>query len=1437
MSETDEFEFTGNLGYNGLDVALNYFTNQPDISTISNSDLTVIFKSLTKKDPKTKEKALNDLLSFVNEQNLNEFDEATLDCWVQLYPKVAIDNSKTVRSLTHQIQGNLLKTIGSKTYGRYLKTTMPIWVMGIFDPDKTVSSTASSVLLENFQGDSTKTEKIWNIFEDQILNLIGSVTIVETPETLSDPRYTTESEIQIKYDRVLNIALQILMKIINNKSEKSEEMSTILKSDSIWDSLTTSVEEETMNLGLFKTILSLILRLFNDEEDSLNIKSLYKTISKSVLKIKFNKSKPSLIYSFVIIPFWQVLIQLTRFGSINKLKKSFWDFSSKSQSRLHHYFELGPCDSDPKYYEVVYSLFNEFKSNGIAVVEFSNEKDSDFYVNTLLGQYDKIRDKFKPACLTCIFKFITFFDSDELSTVIDKVLNNLSKIRISSVKKDILIQFSKFDDSDKLSQAFEKLNDKIQEAPDKYSEPYLHTYFDILKTMGFEENIDDIVDIILTNFENEEIEKSIASNYVLAYLEIMKKPAPRMKDFIDQIAIQPNDEVSFRIIKILNQENLLDSKDLSHIINTAFSQLSINNDKDSFISKTEVEINKEKYPEIYRYVQENSANVLDVSYLKKIINSKDKEALNTIISNLDSESTKVFVATMTDHLPLIIDLNLNKILQYAWNNVDDSKPFLNSLQYEEIYLSSLMQYLKSRDMQTNMNTLVNFVKDGPMPTELFHQTFTSLINPLKPSEIAISNALESSIYICDYQSGQFEETVLVLTKFLCTLDSSDEKLQTLLSIGKEYVDDYVFTQKLDPSIEEKLQEISSPSLEISISTIIDSKHPLIELANGNDLMSFYAARVLTKHIENVAEEMSLSQFESININYNQLVKTPMKFVAVINGFKIFLASKSLDRIRNYVFSEILVVRKEDDILNLGLKWITLIIPFMSGESTESDLFPAVKLSMVLKQLDNWFDSSISYDAEFIDMRIQVLRFLALLPKFQTNLSDTYYDLVNKILSDNFDMADDRIDLKYYTLKAYTTLFNQLDNLENQDERLLELFTQSTNSNSRMSFVVKQVLKRALIQSKFSIKTLKSNQDQIFKLFSQTPSITIQRLCTYYSSQIYQLEKDDFVVEYQLSKDGNKKAELPSDLMNIIVQFKVEENFDLSRYMLAWFMVSSFFKDVTISIRNDYLNQILEHKDFQTLLYFIFEHLDIDNKFMSLTTFEEYSSYNILETDNNEFEYNLKLIGLNIYYKFLRYAGFQVQMWYKEIRDKQLQMKIEKLTSQYLSPPIINEVLESVNNEKDKLQGKEDNLTIKVNFVSNEIKTTYIVDEQKLEMVIKIPVLYPLENVTFDGPSRFGVKENRWKAWLLASQKIISLQNGSIIDSIELFCKNINLHFSGFEDCAICYSILHQDLSLPSKTCQTCSNKFHAACLYKWFKSSGNSTCPLCRSAFNFKYRN
>lgn len=58
-----------------------------------------------------------------------------------------------------------------------------------------------------------------------------------------------------------------------------------------------------------------------------------------------------------------------------------------------------------------------------------------------------------------------------------------------------------------------------------------------------------------------------------------------------------------------------------------------------------------------------------------------------------------------------------------------------------------------------------------------------------------------------------------------------------------------------------------------------------------------------------------------------------------------------------------------------------------------------------------------------------------------------------------------------------------------------------------------------------------------------------------------------------------------------------------------------------------------------------------------------------------------------------------------------------------------------------------------------------------------------------------------------------LQNGSLHDGLQLWKANLDKHFSGVQDCMICFSIIHTaNYSLPKLRCKTCQNKFHSACL-------------------------
>ncbi|RKP18497.1 E3 ubiquitin-protein ligase listerin-like protein, partial [Rozella allomycis CSF55] len=132
----------------------------------------------------------------------------------------------------------------------------------------------------------------------------------------------------------------------------------------------------------------------------------------------------------------------------------------------------------------------------------------------------------------------------------------------------------------------------------------------------------------------------------------------------------------------------------------------------------------------------------------------------------------------------------------------------------------------------------------------------------------------------------------------------------------------------------------------------------------------------------------------------------------------------------------------------------------------------------------------------------------------------------------------------------------------------------------------------------------------------------------------------------------------------------------------------------------------------------------------------------------------------------------------------------------------------------------------------QVVAKYTIDDVSMEIQVNIPLIYPLRQVTVEGGKRAGVNEGKWRQWLLVSQTAITSQNLSILDALLLWKNNADKRFEGIDDCPICYSVIHiTDKSLPSQMCKTCKNKFHGPCLFKWFKSSAQSSCPLCRSLF------
>jgi hypothetical protein len=216
---------------------LSYLTPPPDLKAVSDPNIVVAFKGLSKKDATTKSKALEDLRAFVQSppESQQEIDGAILDTWVrqcnfnsslailtysqvQFYPKLAIDNSRRVRELAHQVQQHMT-TADKKRMQKLMPDIVATWLAGLSDRDRAVSKAARDGLTA-FLNTDDKVLICWKVFQPQILDYARSA-LDETPQSLCDDRSMSPDEMQETYLRVVGVSVSLVESLLTqmNKSD------------------------------------------------------------------------------------------------------------------------------------------------------------------------------------------------------------------------------------------------------------------------------------------------------------------------------------------------------------------------------------------------------------------------------------------------------------------------------------------------------------------------------------------------------------------------------------------------------------------------------------------------------------------------------------------------------------------------------------------------------------------------------------------------------------------------------------------------------------------------------------------------------------------------------------------------------------------------------------------------------------------------------------------------------------------------------------------------------------------------------------------------------------------------------------------------------------------------------------------------------------------
>ncbi|GAM85717.1 hypothetical protein ANO11243_037250 [Dothideomycetidae sp. 11243] len=381
---------------------------------------------------------------------------------------------------------------------------------------------------------------------------------------------------------------------------------------------------------------------------------------------------------------------------------------------------------------------------------------------------------------------------------------------------------------------------------------------------------------------------------------------------------------------------------------------------------------------------------------------------------------------------------------------------------------------------------------------------------------------------------------------------------------------------------------------------------------------------------------------------------------------------------------------------------------------------------------------------------------------------------------------------------------------------------------------------------------------VARLAQQTEIVTSEKAADLYpllDSKSSSIQEAAFVLlqryteqnQEQISFDAaldKKTAHLPEELLSLVLSAPSLESVlsasfepampeDLQSYLYSWLLIFSHFTKASLKVKEDYAEDIRSSDHLPPLL-------DLTYEFLGHATgnpvdVSKYDIVNYVRDREQDPERDTEWLLAHLYYLALTYLPSLTKAHFLSISNRQTSASISKWIAKHFSPLIMTASMRSVSDWSQSFASDADyeNFSVKVRPRAQEITASYLIDEQTMTILVRLPDAYPLEGARVEGVSRVAVDSRKWLSWLRNCQGVIQFSNGDIVDGLSSWRRNVIGALKGQTECYICYSVISADRQLPNKRCGTCKNLFHSGCLFKWFKTSNASSCPLCRTAFNY----
>ncbi|KAL4779627.1 hypothetical protein BJX76DRAFT_340231 [Aspergillus varians] len=575
------------------------------------------------------------------------------------------------------------------------------------------------------------------------------------------------------------------------------------------------------------------------------------------------------------------------------------------------------------------------------------------------------------------------------------------------------------------------------------------------------------------------------------------------------------------------------------------------------------------------------------------------------------------------------------------------------------------------------------------------------------------------------------------------------------------------------------------------------------------------------------------------------------WVAVLR--RSILSNPAGTRICNEFVADSTGLKVEDETMN-GLRKLLLLNLLLSDEEEVNPMasMPTQRLIFFVKHLIQCLQS----EQVSLSLKTEIFKGLTLaLPNIK-EMYGSHWEECMEILSSTWrDISGG--DGALTVLNSSFKLFSRLESIVNDDDSNDDVKDAWADRKSTLFNVLTSTLWKFDSSTIFHLPR-DLTVDRLCRLIKTMPIGNLEDVSRIYpllTSHGLVLQHTAFTllhryipsIQEQVSFDvalSKSEVKLPYELISLLLGAPTMDSISLSygddktwadirSYLLSWKLVFDHFSNASSTLQEQYASNIKEHDVLTSLLEFMFDFLQRGNGKLVDASKLDIRSFEMDQSETYEKETQWLLVHL--YFLSLKHLANLTKAWWIDAK-KRIKGPVETWSEKFISPLVISDALDRVTQwMSTQDQDEERALNVKVSSKTAEIIASILVDEESppVSISITLPAAYPLHPAVVFGRSRVLVDERKWKSWLLTIQGVIMFANGNLEDGLLAFRRNVQGALKGQSECAICYSVISTDMQTPNKRCATCKHTFHSVCLYRWFKSSNQSSCPLCRNQFTF----